>query len=332
MKTTGIATGQLLCVGIHGQTLSSGERRALRKLVPGAVILFKRNYESAAQVTELCAQIRHASEVPPLIAVDQEGGRVVRFGAPFMKLEAARTLARSRTPGQVHDLARAMARELRQAGVDIVFAPVLDVVTNRYNQAIGERAFGATAAPVIRYGVAFMRGLASGGIVPCPKHFPGHGNVREDSHLELPVSNATRQSLFGVHIKPFAAAIEAGASMIMMAHVMVPAIDAARPASMSARMIGGVLRERLGFKAVVATDDLQMQALKGLGDIDERAAIALEAGADMLLVCREIEAAENAFDVIRRMTDGPAMRPAVAASMRRIARLRRYARIIGARA
>jgi len=331
LKTTEIATGQLLCVGIGGPTLSSGERRAIRKLAPGAVILFKRNYESAAQVTELCAQIHHASEVPPLIAVDQEGGPVVRLGAPFMKLEAARTLAQSRTPEQVHDLARAMARELRQAGVDIVFAPVLDVVTNRDNQAIGDRAFGSTAAKVTRYGLAFMRGLIRGGIVPCPKHFPGHGNVRADSHFELPVSNATPQSLFAVHIKPFAAAIDAGAPMIMMAHVMVPAIDAARPASMSAPMIGGVLRERLGFEAVVATDDLQMQALKGLGEIDERAAIALEAGADLLLVCHEIELAESAFGLIRRTAADAAMRPAVAASIRRIAKLRRYARIIGAR-
>ncbi|HXR25346.1 MAG TPA: glycoside hydrolase family 3 N-terminal domain-containing protein, partial [Candidatus Binataceae bacterium] len=225
--------GQLICVGVAGTQLSPGERRAFKRFTPGAVILFKRNYENRAQLTALCDEIHRACEPAPFVAVDHEGGRVVRFGPPFMHLDAARTLARRHTPAEVQGLATAMARELRAAGVEIDFAPVLDILTNPANEMIGDRAFGTTAKAVTRYGLAFMQGLLRGGVVPCGKHFPGHGNVREDSHFELPVSQVRRRSLFDVHLKPFVAAIAAGIPMIMLAHVMVPWIDLARPASLS---------------------------------------------------------------------------------------------------
>jgi len=318
--------GQLICVGVAGTRLSPGERRAFERFAPGAVILFKRNYESREQLTALCAEIHRACEPAPLIAVDQEGGRVVRFGPPFMRLDAARALSRQHTPAEVEGLAASMARELRAAGVAIDFAPVLDVLTNPANQVIGDRAFGTTAKAVTLYGLAFMRGLRRGGVVPCGKHFPGHGNVREDSHFELPVSQVRRRSLFDVHLKPFVAAISAGIPMIMLAHVMIPWIDPARPASLSPAVVNGILRQQLGFTGVVATDDLQMEALHGIGGLEERTAAALEAGADLILVCRPIAETEGVFAILERLAESRALRASMKVSIRRIAALRRLVR------
>ena len=318
--------GQLVCVGVAGTQLSPGERRAFKQLTPGAVILFKRNYEDRAQLTALCDQIHRACDPAPLVAVDQEGGRVVRFGPPFMHLDAARTLARRHTPTQVEELAAAMARELRAAGVAIAFAPVLDVLTNPANEVIGDRAFGTTAKAVTRYGLAFMRGLLRGGVAPCGKHFPGHGNVREDSHFELPVSQVRRRSFFDVHLRPFAAAIAAGLPMIMLAHLMIRWLDPLRPASLSAALVNGILRERLGFTGVVATDDLQMEALRAVGTLEDRAAAAVEAGADLILVCRAIEATAGVFTILERLSQSPALHQSMQASARRIKALRGLAR------
>jgi beta-N-acetylhexosaminidase len=316
-------SGSVLCVGIAGPRLSAAERRTLKRIVPGAVILFKRNYESRGQLVALCAEIHRACNPPPLIAVDQEGGRVIRFGGPFLRLDAARTLARRHTPDEVRGLAEAMGRELRAAGIAIDFAPVLDVLTNPANEVIGDRGFGSSADRVTRYGLAFMRGLADGGVIPCAKHFPGHGNVREDSHLELPVSRARRHSLREVHLRPFVAAIAAGAPIIMIAHLMVPVIDRYRPASLSRRIIEGLLREQLGFDGVVASDDLQMEALREFGRLEERALAALEAGTDMLLVCKEIEAATTVFAAIERKRKSDAIAARISTAARRIAKLRR---------
>lgn len=318
--------GQLLGVGVAGTRLSPGERHAFKHFTPGAVILFKRNYADREQLTALCDEIHRACEPAPLVAVDQEGGRVARFGPPFMRLDPARTLGRRHTPAEVQGLAAAMARELRAAGIEIDFAPVLDVLTNPANEVIGDRAFGTTAKTVTRYGLAFMRGLLGGGVVPCGKHFPGHGNVREDSHFELPVSQVRRRSLFEVHLKPFAAAIAADIPMIMLAHVMVPWIDPVRPASLSAALVNGILRQRLGFGGVVVTDDLQMEALRAVGTLEDRAAAALEAGADLILVCRAIEAAEGVFTALDRLAESRVLRAGLNASIRRIAALRRLAR------
>jgi beta-N-acetylhexosaminidase len=321
-------TGQLLCVGIAGARLSRGERRAFARFKPGAVILFKRNYDDPAHLAALCREIHRSCQPAPLISVDQEGGRVARLGHPFIRLAAGRALRRQHTPAEVEELVAAMAAELHGVGIEINFAPVLDVLTNPANQPIGERAFGTTASVVEHYGLAFMRGLLRGGVVPCGKHFPGHGMVREDSHFELPISRVSQRSLFDVHLQPFGAAIAAGLPMIMLSHVIMPCIDPERPASLSGAMVNEILRRRLGFTGVVTTDDLQMAALGRVGALDDRAAAALEAGVDLVLVCREIEDAESVFATIGRISRSPVMRPRIDASVGRIAALRRLVRTL----
>jgi beta-N-acetylhexosaminidase len=312
----------MLCVGVAGPALSPGERKTLKRFGPGAIILFKRNYADRAQLRELCRDLHRLYDPPPFVAVDQEGGRVIRFGPPFIQLAPARELARVHAPPAIEALARAMGAELRAAGIDLDFAPVLDVVTNPANDVIGDRAFGRTAARVIAGGLAFMRGLRSAGIIPCAKHFPGHGNVQEDSHRELPVSHCSRRSLFEVHLKPFVAAIAAGVPMIMMAHLMTPLIDQQRPASLSRPHIEGLLRKRLGFGGVIATDDLQMGALEATGALADRCVAALEAGADLLLACRPVEELAEVFVALAQRAKSPAMGPRLAASVERLERLR----------
>jgi beta-N-acetylhexosaminidase len=292
-------------------------------LQPGAVILFKRNYESRAQLTELCAEIHRAGVPPPLISVDQEGGRVIRFGPPFIRLESARVLAQQQTPAKVAELAETMGRELRAVGVEIDYAPVLDVLTNPASEVIADRAFASTAETVSLYGMAYMRGLIAAGIIPCVNHFPGHVNVREDSHRELPINQATRADLDESHLRPFIEAIAARVPMIMVAHLMTPVLDDVHPASLSSRHINDLLRRQLGFNGVIATDDLQMGALDRFGTLAERSVLALEAGADLLLVCREIEAVEDVFAVVGRLTESNGMTVQLGASAARIERLRR---------
>jgi beta-N-acetylhexosaminidase len=266
----------------------------------GGVILFKRNVESADQVASLLEDIRDTAPqgLKPLTAVDQEGGRVVRIGEPRASLPAARMFGEIDDSELTEAAGSLVGRELKALGFSLNFAPILDIDTNPNSPVIGDRSFGSTAGAVIRHGLAFGRGLLQGGVIPCAKHFPGHGDTKLDSHLSLPKVDCDRERLESVEMKPFEEWARAGLGPIMAAHVIYESLDPKNPATTSRLIVGDELRGRLGFLGVVFSDDLEMGAISKMGGPAEASVKAMVAGIDGLLVCRSQEAQASVIEAL----------------------------------
>ncbi|MEO6772415.1 MAG: beta-N-acetylhexosaminidase [Kofleriaceae bacterium] len=292
--------GQLLWVGFAGTELPAALARRLDAGAYGAAILFRRNlrYTSVGEteVADLDALValdrdlhRKAPDgTPVLVAIDQEGGRVARVRAPatlWPPMMAHDRLAEPEDVRTAEQVGLAIGCELRALGIDIDFAPVLDVHTNPANPIIGDRAFGRDAATVTRRALAFARGLDAAGVLACGKHFPGHGDTDTDSHLALPRIDHAWARLDSVELAPFKAAAVAGLPMVMTAHVVFAALDAERPATLSEPVITGLLRGRLGYRGVIVSDDLDMKAIADHMGVDHAAVGAIRAGCDVLLLC-----------------------------------------------
>ena len=290
--------GQLIVAGFAGTTVPPELRALAREFDLGGAILFGRNVEAPLQVAELAYDIRAlAQELPPWVGVDQEGGRVARLTAPFTRWPPMRSLGRSGDAALAARFGRALAAELSAVGVTWDFAPVLDVHTNDDNPVIGDRALSDRADEVGELGTAIITGLQGGGMAACGKHFPGHGDTTVDSHDELPVIDHSPERLREVELAPFRAVIGADVAAIMTAHVVYPAFDDAAPATLSARIVTGLLRDELGFGGIVVSDDLAMGAIAKHGAIATAAVDAVAAGCDMVLLCgddtsRQAEAVE----------------------------------------
>jgi beta-N-acetylhexosaminidase len=280
------AAGQLLIAGLPANDLGS-EQEALEfveEIQPWGVILFARNAPSAEAVMALTAAL--AARHPDLvISIDHEGGRVNRLPAPFTRFPPMLGCARAADPGVLREIARCQGRELGAAGIDVSYAPVLDVHSNPENPVIGDRAFGCTPEEVIHNALPYAQGLAEAAIVSCGKHFPGHGDTMVDSHFDLPRVEHGIERLRSLEMAPFAAAVRQGLPMIMTAHVLYTALDDTLPASLSREVVGGWLRETLGYRGVVVTDDLEMKAVADRFGIGDAAVLAVRAGSDALLVC-----------------------------------------------
>ena len=282
--------GQLFIVGFDGATPQAPHavRQALAAGTIGGAILFRRNVDNVDQVAALTADL-HGAAAPapylPFVAVDQEGGRVVRLKEPLTPLPTARALGAARDLRDVSRVSEVLATELSTLGFNLNFAPVLDVDTNPDNPVIGDRAFSDDPTHVARCGAGFMLGHHAAGVVPCGKHFPGHGDTTTDSHLELPRLDHDRARLDEVELYPFQRNIAAGIPMLMTAHIMIPALDPDHPATLSAPIIDGLLRDELGFDGVVITDCLEMKAVADRYEIEEMIDLGISAGVDLFLIC-----------------------------------------------
>lgn len=278
----------MLIFGISGMELTTQERDWLQHPQAAGVILFKRNFASRQQVTELAAAIREAAPRPQLLCVDQEGGRVQRFIEGFTKLPALAPFGplHDRDPGAAlrlaHEHAWLMASEIRAIGLDLSFAPVVDL--GRGNLAIGDRAFHADPQVVAAFTRAYVQGMHAAGMAATLKHFPGHGSVLEDTHFDEAIDPRPMDVLEREDLVPFAAGIEAGAEAVMLAHVTYPAI-APEPAGYSPFWLKDVLRDRMGFRGVAFSDDIGMAAAESAGGIKARIDAHLDAGCDVVLVC-----------------------------------------------
>src|SRR5213594_2182219 len=321
--------GQLFMVGLPGPALDRETRRFLTEHCPGGVILFKRNIRSAEQLRRLVADI-HATGagVPPLVALDHEGGRVDRLPhPPFTHFPPMATVAERGDAKLAVAVGRAMGRELRAVGIDLDFAPVLDVWSNPRNRVIGDRAFGGEPERVARLGIALATGLARAGVLACGKHFPGHGASVGDSHFVLPRVRRSRRALAALELLPFARAIRGGIPALMTAHVVYPALDPRRPATLSPAICRDLLRRRLGFGGVLFSDDLEMNAVAARSTPARSAVAALGAGCDALLVCQSLDAARAAMrGVEEAVASGTLSATDVALALARIAALRRRLR------
>lgn len=284
-------------LGVEGTSLGAGDRERLMHPLVGGVILFSRNYENVEQLAALTAQI-HALRTPALlISVDHEGGRVQRFRDGFTAIPPMRTLGdmwqrdAAAAGLEARRVGGVIARELRAQGVDFSFTPVLDVDFGT-SAVIGDRAFSDDPDVVAELAVALCRGLREGGCAAVGKHFPGHGFVAADSHLEVPIDDRPLSDLLASDLVPFAALARAGMEAVMPAHVVYPAVDD-NPAGFSRIWIRDILRERLQFDGLVFSDDLGMAGAFTAGDIVARAEAAIDAGCDMVLTCNEPEAADE---------------------------------------
>jgi beta-N-acetylhexosaminidase len=301
--------GQRLMVGFEGKEPSPDVRALLREYGAGHVILFARNVDGPEQVAELVRELQSIArqagqEHPLLVAVDQEGGRVARLREPWTVWPSMRALGRTGSEELAGRMGRALAAELSACGIRYDFAPVLDVDTNPKNPVIGDRSLGDDPDLVGRLGVALIRALQEGGVAASAKHFPGHGDTDLDSHVELPIVAQPRPRLEDVELRPFRKAIEAGVASIMSAHVLVPELDEALPATLSPRVMDGLLRKEMKYGGVTVSDDLEMKAVAERWPRGEAAVLAARAGCDLLSISRspdlQVESAEGLVRALER--------------------------------
>ncbi len=293
--------GPLFMVGLPGPRVDQVARELVRDLQVGGVALFARNLEDPQQVWQLTHDLQKealaAAGRPLFIALDQEGGTVQRLKAPFTIIPSAHDLGLEGNGARVAELARRTARELALVGINMNLAPVLDVARGP-DCPQWSRSYGPDPERVADLGAAAIRGYLEGGVIPVAKHFPGLGDTHKDSHVELPRAgslNASRE----VDLLPFQRAIAAGAPAVMTAHLVVPSWDE-RPATLSPVILQEWLRGRLGFTGVIITDDLEMGAIAGRTPAPEAAVRSLAAGADLLLICNNWQAAWEAGELMAR--------------------------------
>ena len=285
--------GQVALAGFAGHSIPADLRALAREFDLGGIILFARNVDSPEQVAEVAREARElVRELPLWVSVDQEGGRVARLRSPFTLWPAMQTLGRSGDDTLAARFARALAAELRAVGVTLDFTPVLDILTNPKNPAIGDRALAQTPEDVARLGAVIIETLQSEGIAACGKHFPGHGDTSTDSHHALPLIEHPPDRLDAVELVPFTRAISAGVAGIMTAHILVPSIDEERPGTLSPAIVTGLLKQKLGFGGVVFTDDIGMKAISARYTTAEATVGALAAGCDAVLMCGDSQEAQ----------------------------------------
>jgi beta-N-acetylhexosaminidase len=291
-----------IIAGIPGPTLDDDARRIVGEWKTGGVILFRRNIVSPEQTHALIQELRALRSEPLLVSVDQEGGRVQRVRAPLTVFPPMRVLGDTKDTELALALGGQLGRELKAIGFDMDFAPVVDVDTNAENPVIGDRAFSRVPEDVSKMGCAVSTGLQSAGVYACAKHFPGHGDTREDSHKELPALPHSLERLRSVEWPPFAAAAQAKVASIMTAHVMFPALDITHPATLSEKCLS-VLRQELGFEGAIISDDLEMKAIADRYDVPAAATQAIRAGCDGLLICHTPARIHGAIDAIAAEAD-----------------------------
>jgi beta-N-acetylhexosaminidase len=305
--------GRLAVVSFSGHSVPADLRRIVAEFDLAGVIYFARNIVEPRQVADLSREVRSLAPGKALwISVDQEGGRVARLRRPFTEWPPMMTLGRAlagsaSTADQLAErFAAALARELTAVGINLDYAPVLDIHTNPKNPVIGDRALAERAEDVSRLGRLIIRTLQAQGVAACGKHFPGHGDTSADSHFELPVVEHPPDRLDAVEFAPFRAAIAEGVATIMTAHVIVPALDGEQIASLSTKIVTGLLKTTLGYDGVVVSDDLGMKAVSATIPLPEATVQALAAGCDVVLMCNSTadEQVEALEAVIRAAETG----------------------------
>nr|WP_276576364.1 beta-N-acetylhexosaminidase [Caldicoprobacter algeriensis] len=319
--------GQMLIVGFDGLEPSRAIKDMIQNYHVGSVILFPRNVKDSVQLVSLINQLKALNKnnrLPLIISADQEGGKVHRLPADATRFPANLILGRRNSAQLAYDVGRVTAAEMRAYGFNLNFAPVLDILSNPKNTVIDDRALDTAPDIVARLGVALMKGLRDGGVIPVIKHFPGHGDTVMDSHVDLPILNHDMQRLRSFELIPFKRAIEEGADMVMVAHILFPNITQEKvPASLSREVITGVLRQELGFDGVVISDDMEMGAIQKHYGIEDAAVRAVLAGTDIVSICHTYEKQKQAFEaLIKAVDDGTIPMERIDESVKRIITLK----------
>ncbi len=291
----------LVVIGFPGKS-PPPEALALIDRGASGAILFKENLGTPAETAELCAALKRRAGRSFLLCLDQEGGRVARLREGFVQLPPMRKLGELGNEALAAAAGRLLGEECRTVGFDVDFAPVVDVDSNPENPVIGDRSFGRSPELVGRMGAALIKGLQSTGVAACAKHFPGHGDTLQDSHKTLPHLSHDLARLQRIELPPFAAAARAGVATVMTAHVVFDALEPGLPATMSPRVLS-LLKDPVGFRGTIVSDDLEMAAVAERWPMDEAAALSVAAGCDLLLVCHRAERQALAIDGLRRAAE-----------------------------
>lgn len=294
--------GNQMMIGIEGLSLSADEKKFITENNISGVTLFSRNIESPDQLSELNRELQDlrlntANKAPLLIAIDMEGGRVARLKEPFTIWPAIRNLGDIDSTSLSFKFAECMGKELSAVGINLDFAPCVDVLTNLKNELIGDRALGEDIETVGKHASAIIRGYLNAGIIACAKHFPGHGNTIIDSHEDLPIEDISLKELEEREIFAFKKAFRARVDLVMTAHILYKNIDPDYPATLSKKFLSEIL-PATGYRKLVITDDLDMKALSKNYDQHEIPVKALQAGANILLYCNEADSPPQAIEDI----------------------------------
>lgn len=321
--------GQLFMVGFDALEVNEHITQMIQQYHVGGIILFRRNVETPRQVARLCRDLQEmnakVSDTPLLIAIDQEGGMVMRVEQGVTPIPSAMAFAQAGAVSDCEQLNRISGDEMRQIGINMMLAPVLDVNNNPLNPVIGVRAYGEDPDTVIQYGMAAMRGIQSSGMIATAKHFPGHGDTTIDSHYAMPLVAHDRQRLDSMELPPFKAAIKEGVEAIMTAHVAFPAIEPQPhlPATLSKAVLTDLLRTELGFNGAIITDCLEMAAISERVGVAKAAVATLQAGADIVLVSHLIERQIGALDaVMQALESGVIPKERIETALQRVQRLK----------
>lgn len=318
------AVGQLLIGGFPGSEIHQHFAELARDGLVGGAIVFHRNLRDVEQAAHLARGLLALPAPEPLfLAIDQEGGRVQRLWDPFPEMPPMRALGDTRKKTLAHRAGYLVGDALALVGFQQNYAPVLDVDSNPDNPVIGDRAFSSDPAVVARLGSSYIEGLQSSGVAACGKHFPGHGDTLEDSHLSLPSLSHNRERLDAIELVPFRAAVRTGVAAIMTAHIMFPELDPEHPATLSERVIHALLRDELGYDGVVVSDDLEMRAIADHYGVPDAAVRSIRAGCDQLLICHHPELiAESHAAIVAAVEKGTLDRARVMEAAARVRKLK----------
>jgi len=284
--------GSVFMAGIPGTALDAETEDLIREYSLGGVILFSRNIQDPVQVATLCNDLQESAMkyhgTPLFLAVDQEGGRVARLREPFTIFPGNTAIGEAQDPvDSAEEFARVTAAEMSLVGLNMNLAPVVDVLRGEPEKHLAGRAFGHDPKKVALLGRTVVKVLQANGIMATAKHYPGLGKTVLDPHHQLPTIDADRDEIEGVNLPPFRAVIEEGVSAIMSSHAVYPALDPDCPATLSYKILTGLLRQTLGFRGLLISDDLEMGAIKEGWGVSQGALASFEAGADILLICHD---------------------------------------------
>ncbi|MCB0362698.1 MAG: beta-N-acetylhexosaminidase, partial [Bdellovibrionales bacterium] len=295
--------GQQFIIGLKGKELLDEEAKFITDNNIGGVVLFDRNLESVEQIRKLCSDLQNLryklpNKAPLFISIDMEGGRVARLKPPFTRWPAAEKLGHLDSTSVAFKFAQMMAEEMKCVGINLDFAPCVDVLSNPKNTVIGDRAISSDPEVVAKMASALSRGFIKGGVIPCAKHFPGHGGTLIDSHEDLPLEDITWQEMTESSLIPFKKAFRARLDMVMTAHIKFPQIDPEFPVTLSKKFIQEIMRGELRYRNLVISDDLGMKALTLHYEVKEIPILALNAGCSILLFCNDFEQQAISLEVV----------------------------------
>lgn len=294
--------GQMLLVGMEGYDMNDNITELIKSYNVGGIILYGKNVKDGRQLLSLTNSLKNtnsSNKIPLFISVDEEGGSVSRNPKEVKKLPTAKDIGKTKNTDLAFEAGKLLGKTVKAFGYNMDFAPVLDIDSNPLNPVIGDRAFGQTAEIVSAMGIGVFKGIKEEGVIPVIKHFPGHGDTITDSHIGLPVITHSWERLNNFEIVPFKHAIDNGADVVMVAHILLLQIDQEYPASMSDVVITNILRDRLKFQGVIITDDMTMGAIEENYNIDEAAVQSVKAGADIVLVGHNHENSVKVFNALK---------------------------------